>query len=433
MNVIKLTSIISYYPNFSIVIRLKPALENFLNYMSSLPLCSSVIVSVFTLITVNAADVSRSLLTFNHASPSQYQRQHKLQKHRNSLSDVESFVPSGKETKLSHDKHEQQSLTFIKQQLRIEALEEENQKLRGIINSQSVLVSSPKKQKGVKIRKLTKPYLDTEASKSSRASSDIKHQQNIHINNYEIKTPSHSDIHPTECALLIEDIVQNIVSDDGIDPEALMSCSDKIRKYSKKMFELIPKCTLTLNGIRKCVALWSTAFMIDCKLTDGGHFGAECTSNIRVIPADLTTIIHQHHDERLIMEFDIDQKNCFLPYCSAIHPSTLDRNRIKHPEIYKKCFSDQCEAAKCDKAPSNAKCEMKSRSATNIRDWCIPRWYDPNRTILAANVIDFDGWEYKRILDRQWRKLLTYSIDCETGQEWYVSIHFIFPLNYNKF
>ena len=218
--------------------------------------------------------------------------------------------------------------------------------------------------------------------------------------------------------MLMQDILDDIVSDDGINSEAAISCYDQMKKFGKKMCYLLPKCTITLNGIRKCIALWSTAFMVDCKLSDGGHFGAECTSNVRVIPIDEFTTIHQ--DGKIIKPwmYRYNFKDCFLPYCSAIHPSRLDRNKIKNRDVYEKCFDDQCETATCDKAPSEAKCAMNTRSAIDIEDWCIPKWHDPNRSILAINYVE----QWKHIeLQRQWKTLLTYSFDCESGKEWYVN------------
>ena len=121
---------------------------------------------------------------------------------------------------------------------------------------------------------------------------------NVNVTNtkcdYNIETPPHSDDDPTECQLFIHDIIDDIVSDTGIDAEATISCCDEMRKCCKILCDIIPKITLSLSTIKKGVALWSTGFMIDCEFTDGGHLGAECVNDYKVYPGDLEMILTQH-------------------------------------------------------------------------------------------------------------------------------------------
>ena len=51
-----------------------------------------------------------------------------------------------------------------------------------------------------------------------------------------------------------------------------------------KMNNILPKLTMALSSFRKIVALWSTGYMIDCKLTGDGNLGAQCVNQVKVFP-----------------------------------------------------------------------------------------------------------------------------------------------------
>ena len=228
------------------------------------------------------------------------------------------------------------------------------------------------------------------------------------IKHNESETPLLSEIHQFQTE-------PQLSPDADMDDEATMTCCNRIKSHSKVLHQILLKCTFAINGIRKGVALWSTAFMVDCKLTDGGHLGPECMTDIRVLQSDQGTHIYQNNIEHHIPALDA-KNECLLPYCSAIHPSRLNMYKIKHPDIYEKCFYDPCKSVdiKCDAAPSYAKCEMITRDAENIYDWCLPKWVDPNRTGLAFEYVI---WDNDRAILKEWKKLLTYNFDCKTGME----------------
>ena len=88
----------------------------------------------------------------------------------------------------------------------------------------------------------------------------------------------------------------------------------------------------------------STLFMIDCKVTGEGHFGIDCIDQVRVLSvADAfmdKPYIYQHGAEVAID--DLNNKDECLPYCSCIQPSRLRWHKIKRPELYARCFQNQC-------------------------------------------------------------------------------------------
>ena len=104
---------------------------------------------------------------------------------------------------------------------------------------------------------------------------------------------------------------------------------------------------------------------------------------------------------------------------SCIHPSRLDLHKIKHPEIYEKCFHDQCKTSKCDSAPQGSYCSMKNRHCANIQDWCSPTWH-PNRSNQVFNQWTYavDNYRERRVMRTQYQKVASFQIDCtdKTGR-----------------
>ena len=206
------------------------------------------------------------------------------------------------------------------------------------------------------------------------ASESLTAASNVRFNDYQITTPKHSDFYPSECneVLIIDNIISDIVSDEGID-----SCN----KRMKRILNLLPTFLTLLSIIKKIIALFSTAFMIDCKLFGEGHFGIQCLDQVRVITVDNSydkkPLIHQN-GKRVSIDDLNKQNECLLPLCSCIHPSTLRWNSIKYPELYERCFHDQCNNPTniCLNKPNNSKCQMRHRMCIDINDWCgNPSWY----------------------------------------------------------
>ena len=104
--------------------------------------------------------------------------------------------------------------------------------------------------------------------------------------------------------------MDEIVSDEGI----------HVSRYKKliKLCDIIPKLAIILNAIKKIIALFSTIFMIDCKLTGEGHFGLECIDQVRVISVDNSLLrkphIHQNGEE-ISIELLNQREECLLPSC----------------------------------------------------------------------------------------------------------------------
>ena len=134
----------------------------------------------------------------------------------------------------------------------------------------------------------------------------------------------------------------------------------------QKVLDLLPKLTMLLNAIKKIIALFSTVFMIDCKLTGEGHFGIECVDQVHVISVDNSfgpkPFIYQNGREVSIIDLN-DNDECFLPLCSCIHPSKLRWYKLKNPELYDRCFTDQCNNQHniCLNKPNNSKCMLRNR------------------------------------------------------------------------
>ena len=166
------------------------------------------------------------------------------------------------------------------------------------------------------------------------------HDKKLRNNNYQILTPRNSDIYPSECTQIsIIDIMNQIVSEQGIDSLHSYSC---IYRKLKKLSIILPKLTLILNVIKKLVALFSTIFMLDCKLTGEGHFGIECIDQVRVISVDNSLYgnpcIYQNRIKVSIDELNSRQE-CLLPLCSCIHPATLRWHSNKTTKIIQQMFS----------------------------------------------------------------------------------------------
>ena len=103
--------------------------------------------------------------------------------------------------------------------------------------------------------------------------------------NIQSLTHSETNLNESNHSLVIEDVICQIVSDAGIETSHSLSCNDKM----SKIWNLISKLTFCLNLMRKIIALFSTVFMVDCKLTGNGHFGPAQAAPSRTAIAVSTT------------------------------------------------------------------------------------------------------------------------------------------------
>ena len=280
------------------------------------------------------------------------------------------------------------------------------------------------------VTSLSREIVEDDPTSTINSSPRLPSRALYHSNNYDIETPTNSNYQPSNSEH--DGLITDLVSNDGIDPDAAISCCDKTTKYGSKFCGILSKLTISLNTIRKVVALWSTGYMLDCKLTDGGHLGAECANNIRVIPVTITGVVNGRRDVHLgatitqngvtskIRELD-EKDECFSPYCSCIHPSKLLSYKIRNRKLYNQCFNDQCtntqSPQKCDKDPSEPNgtsyCRMRSRQCANMKDWCIPKFH-PN-IAMKINHVDTvyadDNTKKKQELFK-W----PFESDCESGK-----------------
>ena len=193
-----------------------------------------------------------------------------------------------------------------------------------------------------------------------------------------------------------------------------------------KILNVLSKLVMILNIIKKVIALFSTAFMTDCKLFGDGHFGIECIDQVRVISVD-NSFNNRPFITQNGIEISIDKLNekdeCLLPLCSCIHPSTLRWNSIKYPELYERCFTDQCNNFDniCFNKPNGSKCQMRNRMCMDIHDWCGKQpWFSELPPAIVTNsdivMMPFEN-EYHQIYTggAQVSKY-DFEIDCDNGR-----------------
>ena len=297
------------------------------------------------------------------------------------------------------------------------------QKYQDVIQKNEVLLNllQAKQQECESLKRQNRYFVNLKSlphDHNSRIDITSSLRQRIKCHNYDIETPRNSDIYPSECGeiIIIDDIINEIVSKQGINPSYTGSCNNRI----KKILKLLPKLTILLNVLKKMIALFSTIFMIDCKLTGEGHFGIECLDQVRVISVD-----HSFHSKPNIYqhdkEFSIDHLNdkdeCLLPYCSCIHPSKLRWHKIKTPELYSKCFQNQCNEPDtiCLNKPNNSKikCVMRSRTCINMKDWCGTAVWHPLE-LIPGNA-DMYNVQSRPSTDRKTQVKIEYDINCANG------------------
>ena len=279
------------------------------------------------------------------------------------------------------------------------------------------------KSRECKILKQQNQNLITSNSKSITFNYELiygESQKQIRKRGYDIQTPRNSDNYPSECdqPIIIDDIINEIVSDQGI---------ETTDKNIRKILKLLPNLIMVLNIMKKIIALFSTIFMIDCKLTGEGHFGIDCIDQVRVLSADNWVDYEPNivQNGKEISIHDLNAINeCLLPFCSCIHPSTLRWNKIKNPELYARCFQNQCDNPDniCVNKPNNSKCMMKNRMCADINDWCNPRWYPSELPAVqfdhsGANeyIVSWDGEPFSLQIKRPKFKL-EFDIDCDNGE-----------------
>ena len=165
-----------------------------------------------------------------------------------------------------------------------------------------------------------------------------------------------------------------------------------------------------LNVLKKLMALFSTAFLIDCKFTKhGGHLGIECTQEhtVKHIEDFAThhTFVIRNNGERIAISELNQMDYCYLPSCSAMHPKELEViKRTKHNE-YLKVIGNPCDRqdAICGHSSSDSKCGTMTRYSKNIQDWYTPVWWLENRSYL--DPLAEGNAKHERY------------IDCKTGNE----------------
>ena len=187
---------------------------------------------------------------------------------------------------------------------------------------------------------------------------------------------------------------------------------------------------MVLNIIKMIIALFSTVFMVDCKLTGEGHFGIQCLDQIRVFSVDdpFTKRPHIHQNGQEISVEDLDNKQeCLLPLCSCIHPAKLRWHKVKDPELYERCFYNQCDNLdnECLNKPNGSKCMMRNRMCIDINDWCgVPAYY-PSLAPFIEDTSLRKSIKYKhrdgsnRIYEVSFgtKKIkLEYEINCDNGR-----------------
>ena len=184
---------------------------------------------------------------------------------------------------------------------------------------------------------------------------------------------------------------------------------------------------LPIKMIMVFIALFSTTFMIICKLTGDGHFGIECIGQVRVISVDNSIDVKPYiYQDGKEINIDIlnDKDECLLPFCSCIHPSILRWNSLKYPELYERCFYDQCKNPDniCLNKPNNSKCMMRNKMCLDINDWCgIPSWiptdYPPAKLGHGeSRVIKYDGKSYQIDTAEITYVKYEYEVNCDNGR-----------------
>ena len=156
----------------------------------------------------------------------------------------------------------------------------------------------------------------------------------------------------------------------------------------KNAYRALSHAIIILNLLKKLMALFSTAFMIDCKFTEhGGHLGIQCTQqhtvkHIEDFATDSTFVLRDAEKVSILYLNQLDE--CYLPSCSAIHPKELEIiKRTQHNE-YLKVIGNPCKHKNtiCDQPSIHSKCGTMTRYCKDIKDWYTPIWWLETRSYL---------------------------------------------------
>ena len=155
---------------------------------------------------------------------------------------------------------------------------------------------------------------------------------------------------------------------------------------AKYAYHALSHAVIVLNLLKKVMALFSTAFMIDCKFTEhGGHLGIQCTQqhtvkHIEDFATDSTFVWRE--GQRISISYLNKMDECYLPSCSAMHPEELEIIKRTHHNEYLKVTGNPCERENiiCEQPSIDSKCGTMTRYCKNIRDWYTPIWWLENRS-----------------------------------------------------
>ena len=272
------------------------------------------------------------------------------------------------------------------------------------------------------ITSLDEPAISTRYNKKSKGTKnkDINQNQNFQsrllndlraenhlLNQVLLHTKHHYKV---ENELLKREVAALRASEAGNTNNATANDTTNVTsKCSQRADKALKLGLFVVGALKKSMAVFSTAFMVDCKFTEhGGHLGVECVQEHTIkhvddIAVDSTLILRGDQKIPILELNQMDQ--CYLPSCSCMHPKELEKiKRTQHDE-YSKVIDNPCDKPdiNCNHAPSDSKCGTMTRYCKHIQDWYTKRWYLENRSFLDPSA--------------QGAAKQSRFIDCENGKE----------------